>query len=191
MAIHNNIPPSLFTSVLVSLNTLSDFLKWHFEKGMGFGESDKWWKGTGERTHPHEGVDICFYTTKKGIRDHLGLNTFIPPLYSGEVVKVFDDFIGKTILLRHAVSGKDDYRLYSMYGHVEPLLHVTAGQQVNYSEKIATIADSTIKKRPMLSHLHISTLWLPRSFPAETLTWGMENDACVRFCNPLEFIDGK
>ena len=85
--------------------------------------------------------------------------------------------------------GKDDYWLYSMYGHVDPLLHVTSGREVDCSEAIATIADTAIKKRPMLPHLHISTLWLPRSFSAETVTWGMENDTDARFCDPLEFFE--
>lgn len=142
----------------------------------------------GQRTHPHEGVDVCFYTTKRGSRANLYLDTCIPPLYSGEVVKVFDDFIGQTILVRHAIFYEKNYQLYSMYGHVDPLFHVTAGREVDCSEKIATIADTAIKKRPMLPHLHISTLWLPCSFPAETIKWGMENDTAVRFCDPLEFF---
>jgi len=189
MLTHNKIPASTFTSVLVALNKLSDFSKWHFEKGMGFGENDKWWEGTGERTHPHEGVDVCFYTTKRGSRANLSLDTYIPALYSGEVIKVFDDFIGQTILLRHSFLCEIDCQLYSMYGHVNPLFHVTAGQEIDCTEKIATIADTALKKRPMPPHLHISTLWLPRSFPAKTVEWGMENDTTVRFCDPLEFFE--
>jgi hypothetical protein len=189
MNMSQEIPASTFTADLVFLNKLSSFFKWHFEKGMGFGENDTWWRGVGVRTHPHEGVDLCYYTNVRGRRVYLGLDTYIPPLYPGEVIKVFDDFIGQTILLKHVFFNEKDCQLYSMYGHVNPLFHITAGQEIDCTEKIATIADTALKNRPMLSHLHISTLWLPRSFPAETVEWGMENDTAVRFCDPLEFFE--
>ena len=189
MNMPQDIALSIFTSVLVSLNKLSDFSKWHFETGMGYGENDTWWGGIGERTHPHEGVDLCFYTTKRGHRANLRLDACIPSLYPGEVIKVFDDFIGQTILLRHAFFHEKDCQLYSMYGHVTPLSHITVGKDIDCTEKIATIVDTSLKNRPMPPHLHISTLWLPRSFPAETIEWGMKSDTGVRFCDPLEFFE--
>lgn len=187
----NERPPSAFTDVFISLNSLygeDGFVEWYFEKGMRFGETEKWWGGRGSRTHPHEGVDFCFFTTDNGKRKALAHDTFVPPLYAGKVINVFDDFIAGTILLQHMIFSENNLQLYSLYGHVIPLSHIVSGAQVEYSEKMATIADRTVRKRPMLSHVHISTMWLPISFPAETFTWGMENKSDVFFCDPLHFL---
>ncbi|MBC8317598.1 MAG: hypothetical protein H8E41_06800 [Desulfobulbaceae bacterium] len=187
----SDIPPSAFTEVFLSLNRLSGedgFAAWHFKKGMQFGETEKWWEDGGNRTHPHEGVDFCFYMTDQGIRKSLAPGIFVPPLYDGKVVSVFDDLIGRTILLQHGIFDENNLQLYSLYGHVDPLPHIAGGAEVKYSGKIAAIADRALKKRPMPSHLHISTIWLSEGFPVESFHWGMENNPDVFFSDPLHVL---
>jgi hypothetical protein len=185
---------SVFTDIFVSLNGLGGeegFAEWHFKKGMRFGEAGKWWIDGGRRPHLHEGVDFCYYVAGNGAIKTVSPDTCVPPLYAGKVVNVFDDFIGRTILLKHRIAGDNNLQLYSLYGHVNPLPHIVIGADVDFSEKMATIADRNIKKRPMPSHLHLSTIWLPHFFPAETFHWGMEDDIAVFFCDPLDFFFSK
>ena len=186
-----HIPTSSFTADLVSLNILADFAGYHFEEGMCYGEKSAWWPGTDERTHPHEGLDICFFKSRSGETKTLGIGTSIPPLFPGRVVNVFGDFIAWTIVMCHSICNEKDQQLHSMYGHVDPEGHVTPGMEITTAEKIATIADSAIKKRPMISHLHLSTLWLPVSFPAESVSWGMEVGNDAGFCDPMRFLSDR
>ncbi|UJS16241.1 MAG: hypothetical protein L3J17_09965 [Candidatus Jettenia sp.] len=54
---------------------------------------------------------------------------------------------------------------------------------------IATIAPIR-KKTKIFPHLHISTAWLPESFPYEKLDWETINDCnTIILCDPLEFIN--
>lgn len=185
------IPKSDFTAALIVMNRLAEdegFGGWHFKKGMQFNECEKWWVGEGDRTHAHEGVDFCFYKTKQENIKTLCLDTLIPPLYGGEIVSIFDDFIAKSILVRHQFVSETDQQLYGLYGHLDPLAGICAGGKIRQGEQIATIADTAIKKRAMLPHLHISTIWLPPSFPAETFRWEIGSDPAVTFCDPLLFI---
>jgi len=193
MLIDEIIPQkSNFTAALIALNGLigSDgFAAWHFKKGMRFNECEKWWQADSNRTHAHEGVDFCFFKTCSGSIQTFSLETLIPPLYAGQVIRVFNDFIGQSVLIRHHSLSRDKYQLYGLYGHLNPFPGIIPGKEVNQGQQIATIADTAIKKRAMRPHLHISTVYLPHNYPAESFCWEKGNDPSVTFCDPLLFFD--
>ncbi|KKO20402.1 MAG: M23 family metallopeptidase [Candidatus Brocadia sp.] len=185
---------SRFIEFLIRHNELdqSGFEEWVFYPGMLFHSQDKWWEDGGVRQRPHEGVDFCFYRDAAGQFHNLDKKTKIPVMYDGEIVNIQDDFLGKSLFLRHDISDNYGNRLYTMYGHTSPYRGAEVGRIFREGETIAAIADAERKNTQIASHLHISVAWLQKSFPHERLDWKTINDdRVVTLCDPLEFIERK
>src|SRR3989339_1498275 len=92
-----------FTESLVRENALDEcgFKGWVFYPGMLFNAKDKWWGDQGKRDKPHEGLDLCLYRDQQDRVFRLDEKTKIPALYDGLVVRIFDDFIGKSVMMEH------------------------------------------------------------------------------------------
>ncbi len=137
----SDIDKSNFTASFMLLNRLErlGFYRWIFHDGMGFRDDVKWWADKGGRPAPHEGVDFCCYENRAGQLLSLSEETLVPVMYDGEVIKIFDDFQGKSILIGHEqyILGT---RLYSVYGHTRPAAHLTAGSQVAAGEAIGALS---------------------------------------------------
>ncbi|MCF6155024.1 MAG: hypothetical protein E3K36_07180 [Candidatus Brocadia sp.] len=185
---------SRFNEFLIRYNDLhkSGFEEWIFYPGMLFHDPCKWWEDGGVRYKPHEGLDFCFYRDKAGQNHSLDEKTVIPVMYAGEIIHIDDDFLGKSIYVTHDICDDRGNRLYVIYGHTNPFHGIGTGKTLNEGDTIATIADTGKKRAKIPSHLHISMVWLPESFPYEKLDWETLGDcSTVTFCNPLEFIDCK
>ncbi|NTW88476.1 MAG: hypothetical protein HGB26_04990 [Desulfobulbaceae bacterium] len=163
-------PDSQFTSTLLNLNNLAEACTgWLFLPGMLFQETEAWWK-EGTRQTPHEGIDLLFLTNRDGQRRDIPPEAMIPPLWDGEVVAVFDDFLGSTVVMRHSLMDGQGWRLVSLYGHVHPL--VEFGAQVCAEKPLAAVATGKVRgSSAPVDHLHLSVGWLAPGWRATELEW--------------------
>ena len=89
---------------------------------MRFGSPDKWWGDMGRRDFPHEGIDLCLYADRSGCVHQLGPDTRIPALQAGSRPRsVFRDYLGKAIVIAHAVGPETFEKVVSIYAHTRPL----------------------------------------------------------------------
>jgi hypothetical protein len=185
------IPDSQFTSTLLNLNHLAEACTgWLYLPGMLFNEKQAWWK-EGTRQNPHEGIDLLFLADSSGQRQELPKQALIPPLCDGEVIAVFEDFLGSTLAVRHPIMDGQGWRLISLYGHVRPL--VGCGAQVSAKEPLAEVA--TGKARGASAppdHLHLSLGWLAPGWSVAELNWPtLWTNPGIRLIDPLPLIQPK
>lgn len=185
------IRKSRFNEFFLTYNNFdkSGFNEWVFYPGMLFNDAYKWWDA-GVRKRPHEGIDICFYRDKSGIVRNLDERIKVPVMYSGEIVHIGDDFLGKSLYVGHTMYDDNGNKLHTIYGHTNPYPWINIGRILNEGDIMATIAETNKKGTGIFPHVHISVVWLPESFSKEHLGWEticISNE--VVLCNPLEFID--
>ena len=159
-----------FYSGLLNLNHLAKkFAGWLFLPGMRFTDTEAWWKNTPRQT-PHEGIDLLFFADRAGLRRELPPQALVPPLWDGEVVALFDDFLGSTVVVRHPVMDGQGWRLISLYAHVRP--RAGCGEQVSTGEPLAVVAAETMRgSSTPPAHLHLSLGWLAPGWPAAEIRW--------------------
>ncbi|MFA6898957.1 MAG: hypothetical protein WC256_01970 [Desulfurivibrionaceae bacterium] len=159
-----------FFSSLLALNHLDkDCTDWLFLPGMLFKETKAWWKNT-PRQNPHEGIDLLFLANHSGPRRELPPQALVPPLLDGEVIAVFDDFLGSTVTVRHPVMDKRGWRLISLYGHIHPL--VGCGEHALTGKSLGTVAAGMVRgSSAPPDHLHLSLAWLAPGWPPTELRW--------------------
>ncbi len=156
---------------------------------MLFKDLSKWWVSEGSRLTPHEGIDFCCFITPQGTVQCLSRGISIPAAFAGKIVKIFPDFLGWSILVRHEIFHMDA-GLYSLYAHTIPFKTVKVGHPLPAGEPIASLADS--KSRDAVPpHLHLSVLWIPAHVNAAAeVNWQTISDPHVAtLCDPLAFLD--
>jgi hypothetical protein len=179
------IPDSQFFSRFLDLNHLGkDFAGWLFLPGMRFEETQAWWKD-GIRRSPHEGLDLLYLADRSGQRRELPKQALVPPLWAGEVVAVFEDFLGSTVAVLHPIMDGRGWRILSLYAHVRPL--VTCGEQVAAATPLAEVASGKMRGASAPpDHLHLSLGWLaPGSSPAELRWPSLWSNPGLRLIDPL------
>ncbi len=185
-----SFPRSPFTSVLAKKNNLDKqgFTTWFFYPGMEFGAQETWWGDRGRRARSHEGIDLCFY---RGVEDnifHIDEGAKIPAMYDGIVLKIIDDFIGETVIMKHSFPEISEGTFLTLYGHTNPKKSLAAGQSVKAGEIIATLATPR-RSKDLLPHLHLTLAWTTDPIPYEILNWTtIGNPDIVRLVDPLQAI---
>ena len=150
-----------FSEWLACLTNESGFDRWRFRPGMAFGERTEWWGPRGRRRTIHEGLDFV-----EGFRR--GNVSLIPEgvparaLASGEVAATLDDFMGKTVVVRHpSLTLQGGEVFHTLFSHIQTEapqpLFVKKGEIMG---KVGRRAD--IRIRP---HLHLTGAWFPVGFP--------------------------
>ena len=163
-----------------------------FHPGMLFDSTDRWWGDWGNRDKPHEGLDLCLYRDRYGENHSLDEKIKVPVIYGGKVVRVIDDYIGKSEFVGHDICDSKGNQLYTVYGHIEPYNEVSRGKMLIEGNIIATITDTRGKKVEISPHLHISIAWIPECLPCEKLNWKSLGDSkIVSLLNPLKVFDCK
>jgi murein DD-endopeptidase MepM/ murein hydrolase activator NlpD len=148
------------------------FLGWRFDPAMRFEAPVMWWADRGPRPRPHEGLDLCFYRDGKGARRRLEIRTRIPVMYDGIVVRLCEDYVGRSVMMTHRFPGLQG-RFYTLYGHTRPRAGLEAGQAVRAGEIVARLAPVTRPGATVLPHLHISLGWSPEPVLPERLDWDL------------------
>ena len=190
----NTIPKSTFNSFFTKSNSYlhsNGFTEWIFYPGMLFHDTEAWWTDNGARPTPHEGIDLCFYrdSTERVLRINSG--TKIPVMYAGNIVHIHDDFLGKSIYVKHRMNNKSGDTLHTIYGHTIPQNHCVTGKRVHEGDIIAEVA-AIPENSKVLPHIHITTAWIHESLPCKRLNWDtIWTSKSVTLCNPLEYIDIK
>lgn len=150
---------------------------------------DKWWGNQGKRQRPHEGVDLCFYRDRNDRIPHLDEKTKIPVLYDGVVVRVMDDFIGRSVMVEHRLPDSDYPRFCTIYGHTDLLRGLRVGRIVKAGDIIATLARPKKSQRKIPPHLHISLGWISNKISYENLEWKtMSTLKALKWVDPLKVI---
>lgn len=182
---------SSFTTYLIRENGLEafGFEEWFFYPGMLFKDTKKWWGDRGDRKRPHEGLDLCFYRDRHGSILPLGEKTKIPVLYDGIVVKVMDDFIGRSVVVEHPGYRKGLRRLVTLYGHTIPLPTLQPDRIVRAGEPLAILAPTDKSKNELPPHLHLSIAWVGPEISFDQLHWkAMETLQDLTWIDPLPLI---
>ncbi|MFA5160002.1 MAG: hypothetical protein WC484_05795, partial [Candidatus Omnitrophota bacterium] len=157
------------------------FTEWVLKPGMEFRGGEQWWNGK-PRVSEHKGVDLYSYSDAQGQERTVKAGLVVPAFLKGEVVKIFNDFIGQTIVLRHPVTDEKGRMLCSIVAHVDPL--VSEKDQVERHKSIAKIADASKKEKVNApSHLHLSMAWIPKDFNFDEINWSTMSKL------PLELTD--
>ncbi len=184
--------PSDFVNRLVATNRLSasGFDRFVFLPGMGFCTMEKWWPPAGRRTFSHEGIDLCLFQTRSNLLFRLDETIRVPLIHPGKIVGLIPDFLGKTVIASHRMSGsgqKDEF--YTFYGHVTPDSHLAVGDTLNSGGIFARIADVDIRRTRLPAHLHVSAAWRRLLPSVETLTWPLLNrmDRSA-FIDPMDLL---
>ena len=150
-----------FSEWLARLTDESGFDGWRFRPGMAFGERTEWWGPRSRRRTVHEGLDFVEGFSRGDV-------SLIPEgvparaLASGEVVATLDDFMGKTVVVRHpslTLPGGEVF--HTLLSHIQtevpPPHFVEKGEMLG---RVGRRADIHI--RP---HLHLTGAWFPAGFP--------------------------
>ena len=183
------ISKSRFTEFLVRENSLDrhGFDAWAFRPGMLFLATEKWWGDQGKRTLPHEGVDFCLYEDRQGRVLRLEEGIRVPVMYDGVVVRIIDDFLGKSVIAAHGSPEADGPLLLTIYGHTVPLPELAVGKAVKAGEIIASIARAGRSGGTVYPHLHVSVGRTSGLDSCRTLTWANMAKMVV-MSNPLDLM---
>jgi hypothetical protein len=181
---------TLASSVFVRHNWVagSGNVEWLFYLGMLFASTEKWWGAGGVRQSPHEGLDFCFFVDAEGDKKQLVATTNIPVLFDGEVAAVFEDFLGKTILVKHEQHLLDEEMFFTIYAHVSPLTHIKTGLRLSAGELLGRVALPAKEHSKVPAHLHLSVALVPKTVDAEMLDWRVLSQQPVILCDPLDIL---
>jgi hypothetical protein len=161
----DSIAPA-FHEWLRRLTEESGFKRWIFRSGMLFGDCMEWWGDGSRRRTEHEGLDFAIGVLPGGgIRDiPEGVPVRSPA--DGEVVAVLDDFIGKTVAVRHpAISRPDGCTFHTLLSHIKPL--VKRRDSMVEGQIVGTVGKSTNASAPV--HLHLTGAWIPKTLVADEI----------------------
>ncbi len=112
-------------------------------------------------------------------------------MYTGDIVHIHDDFLGKSIYVKHRINDKNGNVLHTIYGHTVPWNRNDPGKRVHEGDIIAEIA-AISENSKILPHIHITMAWVPETLSGKKLNWETIGDPrLVTLCNPLEYIDSK
>lgn len=168
---------SVFGEWLSRLTEESGFDYWIVRPGMLFGDCVEWWSDGCRRLTEHEGVDFA-----EGFRTGEGMCRIadgVPArsVAEGEVVAVLDDFIAKTVVVRHrAITRVDDEVFHTFLSHIRP--EPGLSQYAAKGQIVGRVGKSTNAAAP--SHLHLTGVWLPENIPPEEIGLHWIHPGCSR-----------
>ena len=180
---------SRFTEYFIKANGLSesDFDEWMLSSEMLFEATDKWWGTQKKRKNSHEGIDLGFYRSRNNGVVAFNDTTNIPIMYTGVIVGVFNDFLGKSVFLKHEISDDENGKLCTIFGHIKPDRELYSGMMLKEGETIARVASvGTSNVNP---HLHITIGWAKKAITEDLLNWNViGNSEALKLIDPIEII---
>ena len=144
----------------------SGFKSWIFLPGMLFGDRIEWWGDGCRRRTEHEGLDFATGILPNG--EICGIPEGVPAraLADGEVAAVLDDFIGKTVVVRHSTISRPNGDIFhTLLSHIQP--QVRRQDAVAKGRIIGKVVKSAKAGAP--AHLHLSGAWIPRTLAAHEI----------------------
>jgi murein DD-endopeptidase MepM/ murein hydrolase activator NlpD len=164
------LPESMSSDFSEWLNLLTEesgFKYWIFDRGMLFGDCIEWWGECSRRRTVHEGIDFA-----KGFRPDSGISSIpedvpVRSIAEGEVTAIFDDYIGKTVVVRHpSITRPNGDVFHTLLSHIQPLI-ATMGS-ITKNQVIGRVGKLTNVRVP--SHLHLTGAWFPKHLARNEIT---------------------
>jgi hypothetical protein len=157
----------LFRKWLEAFAVEAGFKSWSVGKGMFFGDHLEWWGDRNRRRTLHEGIDFAEgFVTDEDVQP-VREGTPVRALARGGAVAILDDFLNKTVIVRHpGIRNAEGDVCHTFYSHIHPennALGPVAGGQV-----LGRVAKSTNAGAP--AHMHLTAAWIPESIPASDIT---------------------
>jgi hypothetical protein len=155
-----------FNEWMKRLAAESGFEHWVFRPGMLFGDRSEWWSEGCLRRTEHEGVDFAEGLKPKAEICRIPEGTPVRAIADGEVVAFLDDFLNKTIVVRHPGIAEENGRsFFTLYSHIHPM--IGSANPVKKGQIIGEVGKSTNAKAPV--HLHLTGAWIPQTISAENI----------------------
>jgi hypothetical protein len=111
-------------------------------------------------------------------------------MFDGEIVRIEEDFLGKSLYVGHRIGDGQGSQLFTIYGHTEPADEVRTGGRVRQGEVIATLSSAENRPAGVFAHLHLSVAWISETQPSEELNWERLHDPEVAILlDPLHVMD--
>lgn len=163
---------------------------WVFRPGMFFGDQGEWWGSRNLRRTEHEGLDFAFGA--KGapgtVFQAMPEGAPVRALAAGEAVGVLDDFLGKTIVIRHP-DMRDDHgaTLHTMYSHLGAVEEAGVVSRRQFLGRVGRLRNPRVP-----AHLHLTCAWIPESIPPKDITMDVIHPAFmpVRLINLNSLVRG-
>ncbi|MHB9154079.1 MAG: hypothetical protein ACYC5N_00125, partial [Endomicrobiales bacterium] len=152
---------------------------WAFDPGMLFDGQNEWWGNRKARKGLHGGVDFYSFRDAAGNERQVEAGTALTPLADGVVVNVVDDFVGRTVIMRHGLADGQGRTLYTFYAHVEPAESVQPGKRFSTNDTIARVAAPRKSGAP--AHLHLAMAFSGQAGAFGAFRW--------ETANPSQFVD--
>ncbi len=188
-----SIIKSGFTDYFIRENGLDGieaFKEWLLCPEMLINASEKWWGDLGVRNVRHQGLDLSCYRTSNDNIIYLNGRTKIPAMYDGILVEVINDFLGKSLILKHSIPGTEVEDFLTVYGHTHPWQDTHMGKEYKEGEPIARVADIESAKSRVRPHIHLSIGLLSKPVPYAQLDWeNMSDPDTMIWIDPLQVID--
>ena len=164
-------PPGIivpqFREWLKRLTQESGFQSWAFRRGMFFGDRIEWWQDKNRRRTLHEGIDFAEGLLPDGTVQLIPEGTPVRALADGEITCLLDDFLNKTVVVRHSAIRTEEGDVFcTFYSHIRPEPG-TAGA-VRKGQSLGIVAKS--KNVPAPAHLHLTGAWAPDSIQLHDIT---------------------
>lgn len=178
-----------FTDQFNAINgpTNGDVKEWLICPGMDYNSTYKWWGDRTIRKIPHEGLDLVFFKNSNGEVINLNEKFRVPVLLDGDVVSCFDDYLGKTLVFIHDQFHQNGDVLFSIFGHMDPMIKMTRLQRVAQGEPVANIAK--VSGKDVCSHLHISLGWASENKIDQLIDWKViTTPEIIRLMDPVNLV---
>jgi hypothetical protein len=147
-----------FLEWLSLLAAESGFTHWILRCGMFFGDRIEWWGDRARRRTEHEGLDFAEGAHACAKIRSIPEGTPARALADGEVVAILNDFLGKTIVMRHSgITNETGSVFYTLLSHIRPTARLQ--DSVVSGQLIGQVCKSTNVNVP--AHLHLSAAWIP------------------------------
>jgi len=166
-----SIPPETirqyFAGWMDVLRKESGFVSWVFRSGKLFGACTEWWGDRNRRFAEHEGIDFAEGRDSNGLIRPIPEGTIVRVIDEGETIAILDDFLGKTVLVRHPhLANNHGSVLHTQYSHI--VTDVRPALSVAKDQSIGRIGRLTGSKVP--AHFHFAAAWVPENLPGSALT---------------------
>lgn len=110
-------------------------------------------------------------------------------MYDGLILKIMDDFIGKSIIIEYRLNRDDLSRLCTIYAHISPLSGLHEGKAVMEGEILGTLAPPRKSQSNLSPHLHLSVGWISNNISIQHLDWdSMGTLRGLNWIDPLSLI---
>ena len=150
-----------FSEWITRLTDESGFDRWRFRPGMTFDERTEWWGPRGRRRTIHEGLDFV-EGFRGGEVSLISEGVPVRAIASGKIVAALDDFMGKTVIVRHtSLTMPGGEVFHTLLSHIRMEEHLPTF--VNKGEMLGRVGRRAgVHIHP---HLHLTGAWFPADFP--------------------------